>query len=115
MHFFCLGAEHACLAFEGARCTHCDQFTVRKLRSRLALFVRYWSQASAPRSSNPMSAEVELNVEYIEVDIKSKSDELVERMTCDPKLSLNWSGVKQEVARGQLMSNSCWVISGPIR
>lgn len=49
------------------------------------------------------------------MDIKSKSDDLVELMTRDPKLSLNWSGVNQEVARGQLVSNSCWVISGPIR
>ncbi len=33
---FCLGEEHARDVFEGAVCVHCELFSIRKLRSRLA-------------------------------------------------------------------------------
>ncbi len=55
----CLGAQHARSALEGAGCAHCDRFSVKQLRSRLALFTEDGSQASAPRGAGPAAAEAE--------------------------------------------------------
>ncbi len=44
---------------EGASCAHCDRFSVKQLRSRLALFTEDGSQASAPRGAGPAAAEAE--------------------------------------------------------
>ncbi len=49
----CLGAQHARSALEGAGCAHCDRFTVKQLRSRLAMFTEDGGQASAPRGAGP--------------------------------------------------------------
>lgn len=53
----CLGAEHSRSALEGAGYTHCDKFSVIKLHSHLALFLRDEGQVSAPCSSGPAAAE----------------------------------------------------------
>lgn len=53
----CLGLEHTHAAFEGAGCTHCDEFIVRKLWSCLSLFSRGEGQSPAPRGSGPAVAE----------------------------------------------------------
>lgn len=41
-----LGVEHACSALEGAGCVHCDDFSLRKLNSRLSIFMSEESQAA---------------------------------------------------------------------
>ncbi len=51
--------QHARSALEGVGCTHCDCFTVKQLRSRLALFTEDGSQASAPHGAGPAAAEAE--------------------------------------------------------
>lgn len=53
----CLGVEHAQSALEGQG-QPCDHFTVRKLRSHLALFMGDGSQASASHCSGPAAAKI---------------------------------------------------------
>ena len=59
MSVFCLGEEHARDALEGASCANCECFSMRTLRSRLALFSREESSASGPRGTGPARAEAE--------------------------------------------------------
>lgn len=40
MWVMCLGEEHTSSVLEGADCEHCNHFNIRKLRYRLALFLR---------------------------------------------------------------------------
>ncbi len=47
----CLGEEHARSVLEGTECVHCERFSLRKLCSRLSLFLRELGQSSAPRDS----------------------------------------------------------------
>ncbi len=56
---FCLGEEHARDVLEGAICVHCEQFSIKKLRSRLSLFSRKEGQPSASRDSGPTVAEAQ--------------------------------------------------------
>ncbi len=54
---FCLGEEHARDVFEGQFCMHCELFSMKKLRSRLSLFLRKEWQPSASHDSGPIAAE----------------------------------------------------------
>ncbi|KAL0152362.1 hypothetical protein M9458_052087 [Cirrhinus mrigala] len=54
---FCLGEEHARDVLEGAVCVHCELFPMRKLHSRLSLFLREEGQPPVPRGSGPSAAE----------------------------------------------------------
>lgn len=47
-----LRMEHVRSALEGARCIQCDDFSLRKLWSQLALFVSEDSQAVKPHGSS---------------------------------------------------------------
>ncbi len=54
---FCLGMEHARDVLEGAVCVRCERLSMRKLSSRLSLFLRKEGQPSASRDSRPTVAE----------------------------------------------------------
>ncbi len=54
---FCLGEEHARNVLEEAICVHCEHFSMKKLRSRLSLFLRKERQLSASCDSGPTVAE----------------------------------------------------------
>ncbi len=54
---FCLGEEHARDVLEGEFCMHCELFSMKKLRSRLSLFLRKEWQPSASHDSGPIAAE----------------------------------------------------------
>lgn len=58
----CLGAQHSRSTLEGVGCIHCDKFTVKKLRSRLALCSRDEGQVSAYCRSGPVAAEAALRI-----------------------------------------------------
>ncbi len=53
---FCLGEEHARNVLEEVICVHCEHFSMKKLRSRLSLFLRKEGQLSS-RDSGPTVAE----------------------------------------------------------
>ncbi|ROI93618.1 hypothetical protein DPX16_3288 [Anabarilius grahami] len=55
----CLGEEHARTVLEGAVCVNCERFSIRTLRSRLALFSREGASTSVPGGSGPARAEAE--------------------------------------------------------
>ncbi len=54
---FCLGEEHAHNVLEEVIGMNCEHFSVRKLRSRLSLFLRKEGQPSVSRGSGPAVAE----------------------------------------------------------
>ncbi|KAK2892441.1 hypothetical protein Q8A67_012429 [Cirrhinus molitorella] len=57
-----LGLHNYCIMnmwLWGASCAHCDTFTVKQLRSHLALFMEDGSQASLPRGGGPVAVEAE--------------------------------------------------------
>jgi hypothetical protein len=56
---FCLGEEHAREVLEGTLCANCERFSLKTLRSRLALFSSEEGSASGPRGSGPARAEAE--------------------------------------------------------
>ncbi len=49
--------EHARDVLEGVVCVQCERLSMRKLRSRLSLFLRKEGQPSASRDSRPTVAE----------------------------------------------------------
>ncbi len=53
----CLSEEHACSVLKGMKCTHCELFSLGKLRSRVSLFSRELGQSSAPRGSGTAAAD----------------------------------------------------------
>ncbi|XDV17755.1 hypothetical protein PO909_023574 [Leuciscus waleckii] len=55
----CLGKEHAQAALEGAVCANCERFSLKTLRSRLALFSSEEGLPSVPRGSGSARVEAE--------------------------------------------------------
>ncbi len=69
---------------EGAICVHCERFSMKKLRSRLSLFLRKEGQLSASRDSGPTVAEARRRIKSwgSQVDLADELErELPSRMS----------------------------------
>lgn len=106
MCFMCLGEKHVPSVLEGAVCVHCEHFSMRKLCSRLSLFLRESEQPSTPcgsaaaevsRRLQSWGSQVELANEFKKgMNIYHSSSAGESKLLDDDVLSL-MSSVRQRV------------------
>ncbi len=83
---FLLGEEHVRDVLEGAICVHCERFSMKKLRSRLSLFLRKEGQLSASRDSGPTVAEARRRIKSwgSQVDLADELERELPSRTSQP-------------------------------